>query len=180
VRTATSNTDSIFISVKSVNLQPKVNARATMNVERCMPSRAVVCPNPKCREKIDEPFLLNNLSVVPAEHYYACPRCFRKLDTYGYVHRTLTRAGLFLTAFGSVILTWVGWLTWHDITVWGKDIPLIFFGSRTGEPISLGLGMKVIHYFLIGLALFILGLGRFLRRRRRIFELRFSAAAPET
>jgi len=73
---------------------------------------------------------------------------------------------LFLTAFGSIILAWVGWLTWSDMTVWGKDIALIFFGSRTGETISLGIGMKIIHYFLIGLALLLSGLLTFLRRRR--------------
>ena len=77
-----------------------------------------------------------------------------------------TLASLFLTAFGSIILAWVGWLTWYDITVWGKDIALIFFGSRTGETISLGIGMKVIYYFLIGLALFLSGLLTFLRRKR--------------
>lgn len=144
-----------------------------------MRSRVVVCPNPECREKIEEPVLLNDLSVAPAEHYYACPRCLMKLETYGYVHRNLGRAGLLLTAFGLVILGWVGWLTWHDVSLWGKDISLIFFGSRTGETISLGLGMKVIYYFLIGLALFILGLVISLLRRGKFFELRFSAKAPE-
>jgi len=74
-------------------------------------------------------------------------------------------AGLFLVAFGSVILVWVGWLTWYDMTSWGKDIALIFFGSRTGEAISLGIGMKVIYYFLIGLAFFLSGLVTFLRRQ---------------
>jgi len=75
-------------------------------------------------------------------------------------------ASLFLTAFGSIILAWVGWLTWYDITVWSKDIVVIFFGSRTGEAISLGIGMKVIYYFLIGLALLLSGLLTFLRRKR--------------
>jgi hypothetical protein len=75
-------------------------------------------------------------------------------------------ASLFLTAFGSIILAWVGWLTWHDTTVWSKDIALIFFGSRTGEAISLGIGMKIIHYFLIGLALLLSGLLTFFRRKR--------------
>jgi hypothetical protein len=157
----------------------KVYACATENVESMMPSRVVVCPNPECRERIEEPILLNNLSVVPAEHYYACPRCFSKVDIYGYMRRSLTRAGLFLPAFGSAILAWVGWLIWHDVTVWGKDISLIFFGSRTGEFMSLGVGVKAIHYFLIGLALLILGLATFLRRRRKVFELRFNIAAPE-
>ena len=82
-------------------------------------------------------------------------------------HLLTNLAGLFLIAFGSITLVWVNHLTWHDITVWGKDIPLIFFGSRTGENISLGIGMKVIHYLLIGLSLLLPGLVIFLRRRLR-------------
>lgn len=146
-----------------------------------MRPRVVVCRNPKCQKKIEEPVLLNDLSVAPAKHYYACPHCFMKLDTYGHVHRNLTRtlAGLLLITFGSVLLAWVGWLTWYDVTVWSKDIPLIFFGSRTGESISLGLGMKVIYYFLIGLVIFIVGLVTFLRRRSKFVELRFTSTAPE-
>jgi len=79
--------------------------------------------------------------------------------------RLLNLSGLFLAAFGLFILAWVGWLTWHDMTTWGKDIAQTFFGSRTGEAISLGIGMKVIYYFSAGLALFLLGLFTFLRRR---------------
>jgi len=75
-------------------------------------------------------------------------------------------AGLFLIALGSTILVWVGWLTWYDITTWNKDLILIFFSSRTGETISLGIGMRVIYYFLLGLALLVCGLMIFLRRRR--------------
>jgi len=71
-----------------------------------------------------------------------------------------------LITFGSTILAWVGWLTWHDITTWGKDLALIFFGSRTGEAISLGIGMKVIYYLLIGSTSLVIGLVTFLRRRR--------------
>jgi len=79
-------------------------------------------------------------------------------------HLLLNAAGLFLTASGSIILAWVGWLTWYDVTSQGKDLALIFFGSRTGEAISLGIGMTVIHYFVIGLALLLSGLLTFLRR----------------
>jgi len=43
-------------------------------------SRAIICPNPECHREIEEPILLNNLSVAPAEQYYACPHCFIKLD----------------------------------------------------------------------------------------------------
>ena len=75
-------------------------------------------------------------------------------------------ASLFLTAFGSVILALIGWLIVYDMTVWGKDISLIFFGSRTGEAISLGIGVKVIHYFVLGLALLFSGFIIFLRSKR--------------
>jgi len=72
---------------------------------------------------------------------------------------------LFLIAFGLIILAWVVWLIWYDVTTWGKDIALIFFGSRTSEAISLGIGVKVFDYFLIGLILPLSGLFIFLRRR---------------
>jgi hypothetical protein len=76
-------------------------------------------------------------------------------------------AGSFLIALGSTILVWVGWLTWYDITAKSKDLILIFFGSRTGEIISLGIDMRLIYYFLIGLALLFSGLITLVRRRRR-------------
>ena len=40
----------------------------------------IVCPNPKCHKKIEEPILLSDLSTAPVEQYYACPHCFIKLD----------------------------------------------------------------------------------------------------
>jgi len=40
----------------------------------------IICPNPKCHKKIEEPILLRNVSTTPAEQYYACPHCFIKLD----------------------------------------------------------------------------------------------------
>lgn len=127
--------------------------------------RAIFCPNPKCHSKVEEPILLNNFSTAPAEQYRACPNCFSKLKTHS---TRVNLAGLLLTAFGSAILTWICWLIWHDVTVWGKDIALIFFGSRSGEPICLEIGMRVIHYFLIGFALLSSGLFAFLRRRQTI------------
>ena len=65
--------------------------------------------------------------------------------------------GTFLIVFGATILTFVGWLTWYDITVWVKDVASIYLGSRVGEAISLGIGLKVIHYLLLGLALLVSG-----------------------
>ena len=138
--------------------------------------RATICPNPKCHRKVEEPILLNNFSTAPAEQYPACPNCFSRLKTYS---TRVNLAGLFLTAFGSALLAWVGWLIWHDLSVWGKDIALIFFGSRTGEPICLGIGMKVIYYFLISLTLLFSGLFTFLRRRNQTIESLLSATARE-
>ena len=74
-------------------------------------------------------------------------------------------SSLCLIAFGSIILAWVGWLIWYDITIWSKDIGYTLFGSRTTEAIGLGIGMKVFDYLLIGLALPMLGLFIFIRRR---------------
>jgi hypothetical protein len=71
-----------------------------------------------------------------------------------------------LVVLGSIILVWVGGLTFYDMTVWDKDISFIFFGSRTGEAMSLGLGVKVIHYFVLGLVLLISGFIIFLRSKR--------------
>lgn len=75
-------------------------------------------------------------------------------------------ATLLLTVSGLITLIWVGLLTWNDITVWGKNITLVFFGSRTGENISLGIGMKVAHYFLVGSLFLFSGLVMFIQRRR--------------
>lgn len=70
---------------------------------------------------------------------------------------------LSLIGAGVLVLAWVGSLMWTDMTQWGKDIGAIFFGSRTGEGISLGIGMTVFNYFLISMALIGTGVVLFLR-----------------
>ena len=72
---------------------------------------------------------------------------------------------LSLAGAGAVLLAWVGWLTWLDMLHWGKDIGSVLFGSRAGEAISLGIGMTVFNYVLIGLALIGAGALLFLRSR---------------
>jgi len=72
---------------------------------------------------------------------------------------------LFLVASAALILAWISWLTWTDMTQWSKDIGSIFFGSRTGEAISLGIGMTVIHYFLISMSLLAAGVVLFIKNR---------------
>lgn len=125
--------------------------------------RGRICPNPRCGREIGKPILLYNLSATPAEQYYACPRCFTKLSLRDV---RVILAGLFLTACGLVILTWVAWLIWYDVTMWGKDIVLILLQSRTGEGYSLGVGARIIHYLLIGLTPLILGVCTALLGRR--------------
>ena len=59
---------------------------------------------------------------------------------------------------GLATFVWVFQLIWNDIVVWNKDLGLIFFGSRVGEFIGLGIGMRLVHYFFIGLTFLLLGL----------------------
>ncbi len=86
---------------------------------------------------------------------------------------------LTLFASAALVLAWIGLLTWTDISVWNKDIGSIFFGSRTGEAISLGIGMTVIHYFLIGLSLLAAGLVLFLRSRVEVTKPHLGLIAPQ-
>ncbi len=144
-----------------------------------MHTRTIICPNPECKRKVKEPIRLNNLSTIPTEYYYACPYCLIKLDTHIRIRGRANLHTLSLIAFASIILVWIGWITWYDMTTWGKDMALIFFGSRTGEAISLGIGVKVIHYFLIGLVLLLSGLLTFLRRRSKVIELHFGARGQQ-
>ena len=70
-----------------------------------------------------------------------------------------------LIVIGLIAFIQVGTIVWKDITVWGKDINLIFFGSRTGENISLGIGLQIIHYYVIGIILIFLAIVLVLVRR---------------
>ena len=72
---------------------------------------------------------------------------------------------LALVGAGLILMAWVGQLTWSDISTWGKDIGSVFLGSRAGEAISLGIGMTVLNYFLISLALIGAGAALFLKNR---------------
>jgi len=87
----------------------------------------------------------------------------------GFLLRILSNSRLigFIVLFlGFVTLGWVFQLVWNDIVVWGKDLGLIFFGSRVGEAIGLGIGMRVVYYFFIGLTFLLVGLVVLLHRFR--------------
>ena len=38
--------------------------------------------------------------------------------------RLFSNAGLLLIVLGAVIMVFIGWVTWYDLTVWGKDLAL--------------------------------------------------------
>lgn len=78
----------------------------------------------------------------------------------------LNLAVLFPAVVGSIVLALIGWLMYYDFFVWGKDLTLILFGPRTGEAISLGIGMTVIQYIILGLALLISSIFIFFRKRQ--------------
>jgi len=88
-----------------------------------------------------------------------------RLPKFGFVLNLQQIIVFTLLASGVWVLGWISWLTWHDISVWSKDLGTIFFGSRTGENISLGIGMTLIHYLLIGMSLIAAALVLFLRNR---------------
>ena len=88
-----------------------------------------------------------------------------QLSKFGFARLMPHIIVLSLVASASLILAWIGWLTWTDMTQWSKDIGSIFFGSRTNEAISLGIGMTVIHYFLISMSLLAAGVVLFLKNR---------------
>ena len=72
---------------------------------------------------------------------------------------------ILLTTIGALIFALVAWLTFYDMTLWGKDVVQILFDPRTGESISLGIGMQLIHYIIIGLIALTSGIVTYFQRR---------------
>lgn len=72
---------------------------------------------------------------------------------------------LTLILFGTAILIGVGFIVLFDLIFWNKDVGMIFFGSRIGEPITLGIGILLIHYLLVGIIFFGVGIGLFFKNR---------------
>jgi len=70
---------------------------------------------------------------------------------------SLLPVGLLLTASGVLLLAWMAWLVWYDVTVWEKDVASILFDPRAGEVMSLGLGVMAFHYLVLGLAFVVIG-----------------------
>jgi hypothetical protein len=72
---------------------------------------------------------------------------------------------LFLIILGSATLIWFSYIIGYDMFVWNKSLDSILFGSRAGELIDLGIGMKLIYYFVIGISLLASGLLLYLLSR---------------
>lgn len=70
-----------------------------------------------------------------------------------------------MTTIGSSFLAYTAWLVLSDVIFWQKDLVIIFFGSRMGEEISLGLGFTVMHYLIIGSISLFAGIFMYLRKR---------------
>ena len=135
-----------------------------------MRRKASVCPNPKCHKKFGKPILLNNLSTTPATHCYVCPYCFIKLR--GQIKERKNLVGFFLSALGFIVLATVACITIQEMVSWHSDIFLIFFSSRPGEAVSLGIGLKIVHYFLIGLV-FLPWFGCISSKTKKSFRITF-------
>jgi hypothetical protein len=98
--------------------------------------------------------------------------------------RLRSALSLSLIALGATTLAWVAQLTLFDMITWGKDITRIFFSSRTAEHMfpTLGIDMRVIHYFLIGLTLLLTGLVTFRMRpkgRKCLHHFGYLASLPK-
>ena len=78
--------------------------------------------------------------------------------------------GLSLILVGAVIFVWISILTWNDVVIFNKDFGKALLMYRTGEPIGLGIGLKFIHYFMIGSVLLVSGTIVYLKRGKRILE----------
>ena len=84
-----------------------------------------------------------------------------------YVRAPVNIVFLSLIFFGLATFGWVGQIIWMDITVYGKGLYEILFGSRIGENISLGTDMRLIYYIDIGFLLLLSSVTiRFVRKWR--------------
>ena len=82
----------------------------------------------------------------------------------------ISRSKFIFLAFiglGLYLLAFFAWIVYCDITFWDKNISLILLGSRVGEAIGLGIDMRLIYYFIIGLTLISMGIILFLLPKYR-------------
>jgi len=99
-------------------------------------------------------------------HYFMISLTLLLVGTFTYLQKGksiiegLTRPPLFprlvdlsLIVSGVFILVWISELMLYEMIVWHKSPIFILLAYGANVPISLGIGMKVIYYFVIGSAL---------------------------
>jgi hypothetical protein len=77
---------------------------------------------------------------------------------------------LIALGLGSIFLALFAWLVIYDAFEWNKDIITILFSSRAGEGISLGIGLRVIHYLFLGSAMYVFSVIQFFRKKKNYSE----------
>ena len=87
------------------------------------------------------------------------------LSRFSFLKNVPNLIALSLVISSMIIIIMVSYVIWNDISFWNKEIVNILFGSRTGESISLGIGMTIINYILVGVSLLIAGTVLFIRNR---------------
>ena len=78
--------------------------------------------------------------------------------------------GLSLLIFGAITLFWISYLTWTDVFEYQKDLGLVLLTYRTTETIGLGIGMKFIHYFMLGSVFLFFGTFAYLQKVKKNIE----------
>lgn len=74
---------------------------------------------------------------------------------------------------GLVLIIFVSWISWSDFNLWQKNLFESLFETRTNELINLGLGLKLIHYLLIGIGFSVSGIFSIIKKNAR-YKLRNS------
>lgn len=159
----------IHVNIKNSSLvRTSHNSSNEINMLRCPLCNAIAC---MLAESTRKPITIENLQTLNNETFIKAT--YKINDNLGteepsdfiltsknstlYTGPLIKLIALISTILGSIILTIVGWITYSDVTVWGKNITTIFFGSRVGEFISLGLDVKLITFLLIGITLVVIG-----------------------
>jgi hypothetical protein len=73
---------------------------------------------------------------------------------------------LSLILIGILLLITVVVIIWTDLAVYQKDITTIFFENRSKQLISLGLGLQLIHYYLLSIAFVGTGISLYILQKK--------------
>lgn len=71
-----------------------------------------------------------------------------------------------LILIGILLLITVVVIIWTDIAFYQKDIATIFFENRSEQLISLGIGLQLIHYYLLSIAFIGTGISLYIIQKK--------------